>query len=885
MSERNTTTQTSGPINSVEYAGFSQSAERIRSRVWTIAEQRDGCLKPISFELLARGRRLADKLATGLAAVILGSGIADEELERLIIMGADEVLYVQADGLGDFICESHSRILEIVTGRKRPSIILAGATSTGRTLMPYLAVKLGAGLTADCTGLDIEEGTDNLLQTRPAIGGNIMATIRTADRRPQMATVRPRSTRPLAPDPLRKGTIFRIVPNSTAQPRVRVIGYRTDSEGTGDIEEAEVVVSGGKGLMKAENFSLVRELADRLDGAVGASRDAVDRGWIEYAHQVGLSGKTISPRLYLCAGISGSIQHLAGIKTAENIVAVNIDPDAPIHSIADFSIVGDLFEVLPLLSRRLAVRLEKREETTAPKQAQRPDRRGGTTPPAVHSQSKPANTMVLAAKAVHTTYNPVTPEAIRRLEEIVGQENVTVDAEKLESYSHDETPAEEYGHMPDVVITPTRTEEVAAVVRLANELRIPVTPRGAGSGLSAGAVPAFGGIVVSLEKMNRIIEIDEQNMTIEAETGIITNELGAAAEERGLYYAGYPMSLQTCFLGGNIAENAGGGKAIKYGVTGRYVLGMELVTPTGDIVRLGGKLSKDVTGYDLKQLIVGSEGTLGIVTSAIIKLIGKPTVKADLLVLFESPAAAIGIVPTIMTQGIVPTSIEFMDRVSVETTCRYLNESLPYEQAGAMLLIELDGTRPEQVEADLVTIGELCRNKGAQEVYVAEDANTQERIWNVRRNIAEAFKVAGPVQSLEDIVVPPAAIPEIIPELERLSAKYQMRIPCYGHAGDGNLHATLVKDQEMTMEEWHHNEKSALRELYAIVKKLGGKISGEHGIGLKRKSYYIESVNPVELRLMQGIKRAWDPNNIMNPGKIFDLDSREHGGDGRGIET
>jgi len=470
-----------------------------------------------------------------------------------------------------------------------------------------------------------------------------------------------------------------------------------------------------------------------------------------------------------------------------------------------------------------------------------------------------------------SAYGAVTPAIVDELRRIVGAKGVLVDEEKIEAYSHDETSAEEYGHLPEVVVLPAETAQVAAVVKLANRELIPITPRGAGSGLSGGAIPQFGGILLSLERMNRLIELDVGNMVAVVEAGMVTNDLATYVQERGLFFAGYPMSLQTCVIGGNIAENAGGGKAVKYGVTGRYVLGLELVTPEGEVVQLGGKLSKDVSGYDLKQLVVGSEGTLGIVTKAIIRLIGYPTAKSDLLALFKTPREAIDAVPAILAKGTVPTSIEFMDQLSIRTSCEYLNESLPYEAAGAMLLIELDGTNADQVETDLIAVGDLCEQHGAIEVYVAEDRNTMERIWNVRRNIAEAFKVYSPVQSLEDIVVPTAKIPEIIPELERLSAKYGMKIPCYGHAGDGNLHATLVKSPDSSMEKWKEDEPKCLRELYRVVADLGGKISGEHGIGIKRKAYLAELIDPVELHLMRAIKRAWDPRNIMNPGKIFDL--------------
>lgn len=469
-------------------------------------------------------------------------------------------------------------------------------------------------------------------------------------------------------------------------------------------------------------------------------------------------------------------------------------------------------------------------------------------------------------------YNPVTKEIKDQLIAILGEKNVFADEEKMEAYSHDETDANVYGHMPEVVITPTTPEQIAEVVKLANRELIPVTPRGAGSGLSGGAIPVYGGILVSVEKMNKVVELDYANMLFVAESGIITNEVNELVKEKGLFFAGYPMSLETCYLGGNIAENAGGGKAIKYGVTGRHIMGVELVTPTGEIVELGGKLAKDVTGYDLKQLIVGSEGTLGIVTKATVKLTGLPTAKSNLLVLFKTPKDAIDVVPEIMAGGLIPTGIEFMDQLSVRTSCEYLNETLPYQDCGAMLLIEMDGTEQDQVELDAEKIGDMCMEHGAIEVYVADNYTTQERIWSVRRNIAEAFKVSSPVQVIEDIVVPISAIPDLIPELEKISKKYDVQVPCYGHAGDGNIHAHLVKNPNSTMEHWLEIEPKALRELYAATDKLGGKISGEHGIGLKRKSYMKELINPAELELMKAIKKAWDPNNIMNPGKIFDLE-------------
>ena len=471
-------------------------------------------------------------------------------------------------------------------------------------------------------------------------------------------------------------------------------------------------------------------------------------------------------------------------------------------------------------------------------------------------------------------YNRVTEAIVSELAEIVGEGALITDPERMEPYSHDEVAEPEYAAMPEVVVRPRTAEEISKIMKLANREKIPVTPRGAGSGLSGGAVPIYGGILLSVERLNEILEIDEENMMVVVEAGVVTNEINEQLADKGLFYAGYPMSVETCFIGGNVAENAGGGKAIKYGVTERYVIGLEVVTPTGEILRLGGKRVKDVTGYNLVKLMVGSEGTLGILTEVTLKLLPLPKFVADLLVLFPDVKSAIGSVPKLMTMGgIIPTAIEFMDQLSARTSCEYLNEHLPYQEAGAMLLIEVDGTDEEIVEREYSTIGELCFKNGAMEVYVADNATTRERLWSVRRNIAEAFKVISPHQSLEDIVVPPAGIPDIMPELERISEKYGVQLPCYGHAGDGNLHATIVKDPEDSMVAWGQKRVEAVQDLYRATRALGGTISGEHGIGSKRKKDYTELVaDEAEVAFVRKIKRAVDPNNVLNPGKIFDLE-------------
>jgi len=322
--------------------------------VWILGEQEAGNVKSVSHELLKRGRALADKLGVELTAVMLGKKIDKEGLRELIYRGADSVIVVEDSALEYFLPEPYINTLEALIRRHKPEILIASATSTGRTVAPALAIKCNTGLTADCTGLDIDEESGNLIQTRPAIGGNILATIKTPNHRPQMATVRPHSNKPLDPDSGRTGHInYESVDPTLFKSRTKRLEFRKNEESSANIQDAEIVIAGGKGFKKDEHFKMVHEIAALLGGAVGATRDAVDLGWATYPHQVGLSGKTISPKLYLGAGISGSVQHLAGIKTSETIVAINNDPEAQIFHVADFGIVGDLFELLPLIKQKL----------------------------------------------------------------------------------------------------------------------------------------------------------------------------------------------------------------------------------------------------------------------------------------------------------------------------------------------------------------------------------------------------------------------------------------------------------------------------------------------------------------------------------------------------
>ena len=468
-------------------------------------------------------------------------------------------------------------------------------------------------------------------------------------------------------------------------------------------------------------------------------------------------------------------------------------------------------------------------------------------------------------------YRPVTPGIIRELEEIVGRKYVIHDdAEKLEPYSHDEIPGIRHRKMPEVVVRPASTAEIAAIVRLANREMIPVTPRGAGSGLSGGAVPVYGGIVVATDRMNRILEFDPDNMMVTVEPGVVSNDINEYLKDSGLFYAGYPMSMETCFIGGNVAENAGGGKTVKYGVTSRYVLGLEVVSPTGEVLEMGGKLLKDVTGYNLIPLMTGSEGTLGIFTRITLRLVPRPKYQVDLLCLFASGEEAVSAAPRLMTgTGITPTSLEYMDRQSVLKSCAYLNETLPVADCGAMLIVTLDGSDRKQLEEEYIAVGKAVREAGATEIYVADNRASSERIWRIRRNIPEAFTLATRLQSGEDLVVPPASIPRVVAAFAGIEKKYGVLIPCYGHAGDGNLHSRVTAAPEWDEDTWEQRLPEILADIYRITAENGGRISGEHGIGCKRRPYIGLVVQPEYLNTMRTIKRALDPNGIMNPGKIF----------------
>ncbi len=467
-------------------------------------------------------------------------------------------------------------------------------------------------------------------------------------------------------------------------------------------------------------------------------------------------------------------------------------------------------------------------------------------------------------------YSPVTPEVVEELRALLSPGQVTIDEEKRAAYSRDEVAACSWDrpYLAEVLVFPECTAQVAAVLRFADERRIPVTPRGAGTGLSGGAVPAFGGIVLSLERMNAILEMDVDNLCITVEPGVVTSEITRAAAAAGLLYAGDPCSGDASFIGGNIAENAGGNKVIKYGSTGASVLALEVVLADGSVTWFGGKRRKDVTGYDFVKLLVGSEGTLGVVTKAILKLVPLPERIVDLLVPFPDAASAVAVVPRIMREAsILPSSVEFMDALSVQLAERFLNRPVPHsDRAGAYLLIQIEGNDRDALADDYERIGRFCLEHGALEVFVADNRNVRDKLWKARKAVGEAM-VAGFVQSaLEDVVVPTSAVPELMREATRITETHGVEGINFGHIGDGNMHVNFVIRKPRA--DWHEVMDRALRDLYRTVRRLGGTLSGEHGIGLKRRKYMEEVMDTAQIALIRRVKQAFDPNNILNPGKI-----------------
>ena len=455
-------------------------------------------------------------------------------------------------------------------------------------------------------------------------------------------------------------------------------------------------------------------------------------------------------------------------------------------------------------------------------------------------------------------------------QKITGEQFVFTDAESLDKYAHDET--ENLHFLPGVVIKPRTAEEISAIMRICNEHHIPVTPRGAGTGLSGGALPHRGGVLLSMERMNSILEIDERNLQVITEPGVITEVLQNAVKEKGLFYPPDPSSRGSCFIGGNIAENSGGPKAVKYGVVKDYVLNLEVVLPNGDIIWTGANVLKNSTGYNLTQLVVGSEGTLGIVTKIVLKLLPHPKYDLLMLVPFNSLEKAGEAVSAIFRAGFTPSAMELVEINALKIVSKFVDSSVVpvTDEMEAHLIIEVDGNHMDTLMSEMEAIAELLTRYDCGDVFFADDAQQKAELWKLRRRVAEAVKIDGYTIE-EDTVVPRAELPALIRGVKELGRQYRFDVVCYGHAGDGNLHIRIRKPGSI----YSLNNPDvipALKALFELVKSLGGTISGEHGIGLVQKEYMDIVFSGAQMQLMKGIKKTFDPNNILNSGKIFDTE-------------
>ncbi len=469
-------------------------------------------------------------------------------------------------------------------------------------------------------------------------------------------------------------------------------------------------------------------------------------------------------------------------------------------------------------------------------------------------------------------YGQITPEFQEQLKQIVGNENFYVDEETLKIHASDET--EDHVFMPQVVVMPGTANEVAAILQLCNNHVIPVTPRGGGTGLSGGALPVKGGVVVAMKRFNKILEIDELNLQATVEPGVITEVFQDAVQEKGLFYPPDPSSKGSCFLGGNLGENAGGPKAVKYGVTRDYVINMEVALVTGEVIWTAANVLKNSTGYNLTQLMCGSEGTLGIITKIVFKLRPFPKKDVTLLVPFTTAEEACRAISGIYMAGITPSKMEFVEREAIILTMKYVDEVLSQpvsidlpDNINAHLIIELDGNDDEVLMTDAEKIVEVLEGYETGEVYFAQSSEEKDGLWRLRKNVSPAVN-SYTLTKAEDVVVPRGNLPALITAIKDTGKKYGFNSVCFGHVGDGNLHVNIMKE-EIDDAYWDNEVNEGIAEIFKAVVELGGTLSGEHGIGIAKRPYMHLAMQEKNLDLMRGIKKVFDPNGILNPEKIF----------------
>ena len=460
------------------------------------------------------------------------------------------------------------------------------------------------------------------------------------------------------------------------------------------------------------------------------------------------------------------------------------------------------------------------------------------------------------------TYQPITGEVLAELRSIVGEKYVWTDPDHLEQYKTDEETDPRKFHLPEAVAAPGSAEEISSILKLANREQFPVTPRSGGTSVSDGAIPVCGGLVLLMDK---ILKVDPEGMYLVAQAGARTAAVQQAAREQGLFYAGDPCSADSCLIGGNLATNAGGDKAVRYGTTRNQVHAIEVVLPNGQIARLGTRSKKNTTGYCLDQLVIGSEGTLGIITEVTLKLLPQAPYKADVLAVFTDQAKATGIVPVLLREGLDPTSVEFMDNAFVRASSDYSQLDLGHYEDGSYVILTLECFDEDELDKKLLKLDGLCRSHGAADVSMADD-----RVWTLRKNCLESARVLSKVMTSDDFVVPLDKIAQAIDELSAEAKKYPFRVFTLAHAGDGNLHFAILKG-ELSDREWEEALDAFHAKAYGYIYALGGKLSGEHGIGAKKVKQLAQLADPGELYMMETIKRALDPLDILNPGKVLEV--------------
>jgi glycolate oxidase subunit GlcD len=463
-------------------------------------------------------------------------------------------------------------------------------------------------------------------------------------------------------------------------------------------------------------------------------------------------------------------------------------------------------------------------------------------------------------------YKKVDEYILSQLTDIVGSDNIFSNKSDLESYAHDET--EDLIFYPEVVVLPANTKQVSAILQLCNAAHIPVTPRGGGTGLSGGALAVHEGVILSMEKFDKIINIDEDNLQATVEPGVINEVFQNAVKEKGLFYPPDPASKGSCFLGGNLAECAGGPKAVKYGVTRDYVLNLEVVLPTGEIIVTGANVLKNSTGYNLTHLMIGSEGTLGVITKIVFKLLPFPRYDMLLLVPFNSAEKACESVSAVFRAGLIPSAMEFMERDAIVLAKKFVDVNIDISaDTKAHLIIEVDGNNPDLLMRECEDISDIMNRYECGDILFADTSKQKNELWQMRRAVGEAVK-AHSVYKEEDTVVPRAALPKLLKGVKEIGVKYGFNSVCYGHAGDGNLHVNILKEK-MSDDKWNDTLQNGIRDVFNLCVKLGGTISGEHGIGLVQKEYLPIALSKSNISIQQQIKHVFDPNNILNPGKIF----------------